>query len=342
MAGLPQVFGSCDVVLTVRSMLRRRLLLVVLLAVGFLAGWVTSAGADLPALPTVTLPPLPTVTLPTLPPAPPPPPILPPPPQLPQVPPAPLPPPPAGSLLSKPGGGPSGGGDGAASTSPNGTSASPRGSSRRSGSRAARVYRLHFSRDWISRTGPKKRKHTQLVFVLKRAAVVEFVVVQVAPSCRRIGRFRVAGRAGVNRVRFRGRIGGRMLGPGTYRIRARTVPRGRAVANAKVVIVARPDPQGIASARSADACGSTQAEQSTSSSGSALGKPGATAPPAGTKTEKTEEPEQPPHARGVLGAGFAQNALGVAKSIRPLLFLLLGILGAGLLIGVASVAYALR
>ena len=196
---------------------------------------------------------------------------------------------------------------------------------------------MHFSRDWISRTGPKKRKQTQLVFVLTRAAVVEFVVVQVAPSCRQIGRFRITGRAGVNRVRFRGRIGGRMLGPGTYRIRARTVPRGRAVANAKIVIVARPDPQGIASARSADACGSTQAGQSNSSSASALGKPGATVPPAGAKTGKPE----PSRAHGVLGAGFAKNALEDAKSILPMLFVLFGIAGAGFLIAV-RVANALR
>ena len=153
------------------------------------------------------------------------------------------------------------------------------------------------------------------------------------------GRFRVTGRAGVNRVPFRGRMGRRMLGPGTYRITARTVPRGRAVANAKVVIVTRPDRQGIASARGADACGSTQAGQSTSSNASAHGKPGATVPPAGAKTE---EPERPSHARGVLGAGFAQNFASAAKSIRPLLFLLLGIVGAALLIAVVSVANALR
>ena len=35
-----------------------------------------------------------------------------------------------------------------------------------------------------------------------------------------MGRFRVHGRAGLNRVRFSGRVGRRMLGPGTYRIRA--------------------------------------------------------------------------------------------------------------------------
>ena len=88
------------------------------------------------------------------------------------------------------------------------------------------VHRLHFSRNWISRTGPRRSRRTMLVFRLGQAAPVEFMVVQVAPDCRRIGRFRVAGHPGVNRVRFRGHIGGRALDPGTYRIKARTLPRG--------------------------------------------------------------------------------------------------------------------
>jgi hypothetical protein len=242
-----------------------------------------------------------------------------------------------GSPLSKPGGAAGEGGDGAGPTSPNGTgtAANPRGSSRHARSHAAGVYRLHLSRDWISRTGPKKRRQTLLVFVLKRAAIVEFVVVQVAPSCRRVGHFRVAGRAGVNRVRFFGRVGGRVLGPGTYRIRARTLSRG----NAELVIVARPDRQGIASARSADACGTTRGGQSTSSTASALGKPaGATVSPPEAKAEQSERPS---HAHGVLGAGFAKNALDDAKSIPLLLFVLLGIAGAGLLI-VVGFANTLR
>ena len=97
-----------------------------------------------------------------------------------------------------------------------------------------------------------------LVFRLGRAAPVEFMVVQVAPDCRRVGRFRVAGHPGVNRVRFRGRVGGRPLGPGTYRIKARTLPRGRAVVDTKFVVVERPERRVIVSSRGADACGSRQ------------------------------------------------------------------------------------
>jgi hypothetical protein len=167
-----------------------------------------------------------------------------------------------------------------------------------------------------------------LMFSLSRPAVVEFVVFQVAPDCRRIGRFRVAGRPGVNRVPFRGRVGRRVLGPGTYRIRARTLPRGRSLVNTKIVVVARPERQVIASARSADACGSKQGGQSGSSRASALGKPGAAgASPARVKAEK--------HARhGVLGARFAKEAVGVVKSIPPWLFVLLGL--ALSLLGIAA------
>ena len=87
---------------------------------------------------------------------------------------------------------------------------------------------------------------------------MEFVVAQVAPECRRVGRFRIDGHRGVNRVRFRGRVGGRPLGPGTYRIKARTLPRGRAVVDTKFVVVMRPERHVIASARGADVCGSKQ------------------------------------------------------------------------------------
>ena len=131
---------------------------------------------------------------------------------------------------------------------------------------------------------------------------------------------------------FRGRIGRRVLGPGTYRIRARTLPRGRSVVNTKIVVVARPERQVIASARGADVCGSKQGGQSNSSRASGLEKPGAGgASPARVKAEK---PARPSRVHGVLGARFAKNALGAVKSIPPWLFALLG-LALGLL-GIAA------
>lgn len=291
--------------------MRRRSLRFALLVAGLLAGWVASAGAGLPPLP-----PVPTVPqVPTLP-------VLQPPPRLPQVPPAPLPKAPPIPPVSQPALPVGGGSGGGAPSSNSGDGASPQRPARHAGSRPAPVYRLHFSRNWISRTGPKQRRQTVLVFVLRRAALVEFVVLEVAPDCRRIGRFRVAGRPGVNRVRFRGRIGRRVLGPGTYRITARTLPRGRALVDTKLVVVARPEREEITSARGANACGSKAQGQSTSSTASAPAKPTAATPSAAQ--DKAEKRATPSRAHGVLGAKFTR-AVDAVRSIPLWLFVLLGL-----------------
>ena len=166
-----------------------------------------------------------------------------------------------------------------------------------------------------------------LVFVLREAALVEFLVFEVAPDCRRVGQFRVVGRPGVNRVRFRGRIGRRALGPGTYRIRARALPRGRALVETKLVVVAHADRDEIASGRRAYACGSTpsgetaSASASASSTGSNPAKPTAATPP-GTQDKAGERPPSPD--KGVLGAKFTR-AVDAVKSIPLWLFALLGL-----------------
>ncbi len=165
-----------------------------------------------------------------------------------------------------------------------------------------------------------------LVFRLGRAAPVEFMVVQLAPDCRHIGRFRVAGHPGVNRVRFRGHIGGRALDPGTYRIKARTLPRGRAVVDTKFVVVERPERRVMVSSQGADACGSRQGSQSSALpfSDSTPGTPkAAAAAPARVKAAVNHG--RPSRAHGTLGARFAQDAVGAFKTIPSLLFVLLGI-----------------
>ena len=84
--------------------------------------------------------------------------------------------------------------------------------------------RLRLARDWIAQRGADGKRRTTLVFILRRPALVEFVVLQVAPDCRRVGRFRVRGHRGVNRVRVPNRVGREPLAPGTYRVVARAVP----------------------------------------------------------------------------------------------------------------------
>ena len=80
------------------------------------------------------------------------------------------------------------------------------------------LVRLALSRAWISRSGPRVQRRTTFSFRLSRPTLVEFVLVRVSPDCRVVGKFRVNGRVGLNRVRFRGRIGRRVLRPGTYRV----------------------------------------------------------------------------------------------------------------------------
>lgn len=158
-----------------------------------------------------------------------------------------------------------------------------------------------------------------LVFVLRRAALVEFVVVEVAPDCRRVGRFRVVGRRGVNRVRFRGHIRRKALRPGTYRITARTLPRGRALIDTGFVVVRHPQRDEIASARSADACHSSLRGQAASSA-----TPGSATPRPDTNGE-VENATRPSRGHGVLGTKFAKAGVDAVKSIPPWLFALLGL-----------------
>jgi hypothetical protein len=60
-----------------------------------------------------------------------------------------------------------------------------------------------------------------LTFRLASAGRVRFAVTELAPACREIGSFAIAGRAGVNRVLLRGRVGSRRLEPGTYLLSVR-------------------------------------------------------------------------------------------------------------------------
>jgi hypothetical protein len=79
---------------------------------------------------------------------------------------------------------------------------------------------------------------TIIVFRLSRPTVLRVTVVRVYPTCERIGTFTVRGRAGVNRIRFRGRLGRRTLPAGSYRliVRARGAERDAA---AVPIVVAR-------------------------------------------------------------------------------------------------------
>jgi hypothetical protein len=78
------------------------------------------------------------------------------------------------------------------------------------------------------------RRHpaTTLVFRLGRGGLVRFSVQDLV--CGTARSFTVHGHAGVNRVRFSGRVGGRRLRAGTYRIRGRS--HGKTVFRLRLVV----------------------------------------------------------------------------------------------------------
>lgn len=165
------------------------------------------------------------------------------------------------------------------------------------------------------------------MIVLPAAGVVELRVTQVAPVCRGVGRLVVRGHEGRNVIRFRGRVGGRTLEPGTYRI----VPRvrgGRQLKSVLVVVVAgrAPAPGEVASGRAADTCAAASSDSSGSSASASRpisARPAASS--AGTKLA-TGAPasKASPRRGGVLGADFTQT-LRDPTSVSPVLLILLAI-----------------
>jgi hypothetical protein len=107
--------------------------------------------------------------------------------------------------------------------------------------------------------------------------VLRFTVVRVYPTCERIGSFRVRAHAGVNRVKFRGRLQGRPLAEGTYRLLVRG--RGARVdAAVRLVVVREPlSPGELRRARNANVCGLTGAATETVFGGSSSSEGVATA-----------------------------------------------------------------
>ena len=215
-------------------------------------------------------------------------------------------------------------------------------SSSSSSSSSARVDHFHSSRHWIGTTGPKRRRTTTFTFTLQQAGPVVFTVNQVSPACVGIGRFTVAGRAGLNRVRFRGIVHGRRLAPGTYRISIRTAG-GAIVRRITLVVVggAAPSRGELRQLRAANTCkGGAAAAVSTgrAPTSAAPSAPAATAevPSPPTQSEQPVAsglgvPARGPNLHsGVLGSSVAKTA----EAVRPLLLALLAL--AILLLAVAS------
>jgi hypothetical protein len=178
------------------------------------------------------------------------------------------------------------------------------------------VVRLAVARPWIARVGPNPQRETTLLFRLSRPGIVELVFTRIAPDCRVVGRLRVAGRAGLNRLRFRGRIGRRVLPAGTYRVTA----RGSIRMQTRLVIVGLPNPRPgeIAAARAANACAAADSGQESTTGGAAGPTTGGSDRPA-PKSESIFT-----RAAGVLGAQFTR-AVELVQAVPPFLFVILAL-----------------
>jgi hypothetical protein len=103
---------------------------------------------------------------------------------------------------------------------------------------------------------------TTLVFTLKQGTVVRFTIVRVYPSCVRVGSFSVSAHEGVNRVRFRGSLGGRPLAEGTYRLVAQARGHESAAATLTIVVAhGKTTPAELRRARRANACSPAEAHE---------------------------------------------------------------------------------
>lgn len=231
----------------------------------------------------------------------------------------------------------SAGGSSTAGGDPGG-SASGRTADSGSTSDGAGVEHFNSSRPWIGTKGPRRRRVTTLSFVLPAATRVVFTVDQVSPACLGIGRFSVAGHGGLNRVPFVGRVQGRTLGPGTYRISARTAA-GRVLHRVTLVVVdgSAPSRSELTALRAANTCGADTGAAAVTGRGrdSSSAVP-ARDPPrplaqAPDLSSRLGGPHGPSLHSGVLATGVEKTA----KAIRPLLVALLVL--AILLLALASV-----
>jgi hypothetical protein len=91
---------------------------------------------------------------------------------------------------------------------------------------------------------------TTLRYRLSRAGLVRFTVFRLAPTCERVGSFVRMGQRGANETPFSGRVKGRPLPAGTYKIVARPVGRGRASTESDRFVVVAPS-DSVGSARAA-------------------------------------------------------------------------------------------
>jgi hypothetical protein len=157
---------------------------------------------------------------------------------------------------------------------------------------------------------------TTIVFRLARPMLIRFTVVRVYPTCERVGVFRVRARAGVNRVRWRGRLRGRPLDEGTYWLLMR--PRGSAQAPAAlklVVVRGRPlSARELHAARNANVCDQTGAAGNAAETVWPSSRPSVSAKDAEPRSATKEAPLAA--AAGTIGRGAKALGTRFAKGLE--------------------------
>lgn len=136
---------------------------------------------------------------------------------------------------------------------------------------------------------------------------MRFTVVRVYPTCERVGAFRVRAHAGVNRIKWRGRLRGMPLAAGTYRLLVRVRGAGRDVAALKLVVV-RGEPlsaRELRKARNANVCGTVDREAAETALGAAR-----TAPPSSKSA--------PPKSSSAGGLSVVGGAGTIGRGARAL------------------------
>jgi hypothetical protein len=187
-----------------------------------------------------------------------------------------------------------------------------------------------------------------LVFRLTRASLVRFTIFEIAPGCEWEGSFTRAGRKGLNRIDFSGRLHGEPLPPGTYRVVVRPVGgnlKGSAERSTFAIVPPRGSPHETALQPST--CGPTAAGGDSGAAGGIASQSGtvgngglgeghsepSTVVASGTASESEDEDEP-------LG-GVADEGPSTAE--RPVyLHALLGVLAALALFGLVMGARELR
>ena len=245
--------------------------------------------------------------------------------------------------VSSTGGSPSGDG---ASESSSGRRAAARGGGPGTGRGRVTSVETHPSR---FKTRGDDHRGTTLRYRLTRAGLVRFTVFRLSPSCERVGSFRRMGKRGLNETRFSGRVDGRPLSPGTYRIEARPVGRGDAATERdRFVVVAPSDSVASASAQPSTCAPSESGSDATSTgdrdaavlmgAGGSNGSNDGTSRPAGGDGAREERGSSGGDEGGV--AQFRESSpgvIGVEDEVALAFLLAFGIVVASLLAFLAYV-----